>query len=174
MSGNSSVSSFDRATRPKTTHESIATIVRTGFLMATSEMYIAENPDSLSSGRQLHRRPGWNAAGRPLQKRIRGRHPGCEQDALGPRIRQPDRHLDSFRLPFGHTQDPRLVRLEVYGTLRHDEAHGRLADDASFRKQARHEPAAHVGNGHIDADLPRGRVGLRSNPFDLALERLLV
>ena len=40
ISGNSSVSSWNSATRPNTTNISIATMVRTGRLMAVSEMYI--------------------------------------------------------------------------------------------------------------------------------------
>src|SRR5262245_28735272 len=103
ISGYSSVSSCVSATMPNTTNISIATTVRTGLVMAVSEIYMSA-PTQLNGGTRR------DALRRAPQQRVALAEPRRDQHPFGARIAQPQRDVHPLGLPVRHAQHPRGLR----------------------------------------------------------------
>src|ERR1051325_1023066 len=167
ISGYSSVSSCVSATMPNTTNISIATTVRTGLVMAVSEIY-------MSAPTQLNRSTRRDALRRPPQQRVVGGQPRGHHHTLGARVAKAERDVHALGLPVGHAQHPGGLRGRIDGVHRHDETAGGLRHHAALGKKAGDQPPADVRDGDEDRHLASGRIGLRRNPLDAPRERLIV
>src|SRR5688572_28060959 len=167
ISGYSSVSSCVSATMPKTTNISIATTVRTGLVMAVSEIYISA-PTQLNTGTRSDA-----LCGSP-QKRVLAVEARRHEHAFRPGIAKAERHVHALGLPVVHPQHPRGLRGGVHGVHPNGEPLGRLRHDAPLGKETRREPATRIREGDDDRHLPRGRVGLGRNPLDTPRKSLIV